>query len=184
MTLSDIDGVTGKLTCTICLDAIECDSNSLVCEAMVSLWNCGHYFCKNCFIGYCRSEIREGKTNITCPYLNEKNKKCAKEISYDNELKFFLDEATLALYEKFMLKNFSKTNGCVTCPNCDIWFVEVKFTAIVFFALNILLNIFDIDRSHFNPAIFHSGDPLPAKSANHISSAANVASLLTRAGRT
>lgn len=68
---------------------------------------------------YSTSKITEGITSIRCPEQG-----CMHDITID-ELNANLDLEIMKKYERFMMRNWGQKNGCVTCPSCSEWFVEV-----------------------------------------------------------
>ena len=79
--------------------------------------SCGHSMCNECYRNSCRVKIDDAETLLTCPMPGCKTAITQSEID-------FLSPPSRGKHERFVLRKVSKELGYITCPVCDVYFVD------------------------------------------------------------
>jgi len=110
------------IKCGICLEEME--------KSEFFLAPCHHYFCRNCLRMHYRVKIMDGDVlRLPCPYLNEANEACEREIE-EEEILSFCDEEMKAKFRKFKESKLIQLNANARfCPKpgCEGWSVGSKW---------------------------------------------------------
>jgi len=116
-----VSEVLDTITCGICWDEMPKENFLLV--------SCGHFFCNECLKHHYRAKITAGDVlRLPCPYLDENNFPCDREIEED-EILSFCDEAMKNKYLRFkesrLIQLNEKARFCPK-PGCNGWGIGSK----------------------------------------------------------
>lgn len=110
------------ITCGICFDDMD--------KSNIFLAPCHHYYCKNCLRSHYRVKIMDGDVlRLPCPYVNEANQHCEREIE-EEEILALCDEEMKSKYKKFKDSKLIQLNpNARFCPKpgCEGWSIGSKW---------------------------------------------------------
>jgi len=110
------------ITCGICWD-------DLPREDFLSA-PCGHHYCSGCLKQHYRTKIMQGDVlRVPCPYLDDNNFPCDREIE-EEEILYFCDDEMKAKFQRFKECRLIQLNDKARfCPKagCDGWAIGSKW---------------------------------------------------------
>lgn len=109
-----------KIFCYICYDSVT--SENTLCK-----FACNHQFCKECFVGFARSHILEGRTQLSCFHPVQENNGCAVKncnmpIQEVVLRSLICDDADLLKkFDRFLLlKSNERNRECLKCMHVQL----------------------------------------------------------------
>jgi len=117
-----VSEISDAITCGICWDEMA--------KEKVFLAPCGHFYCKECLKQHYRTKIVAGDVlRLPCPYLDENNFPCDREIEEEEILSFCDDEMKtkfLKFKESRLIQLNDKARFCPK-PGCCGWALGSKW---------------------------------------------------------